>query len=67
MPPWFESGAETAAEDPFLVQRLGEPALQVRAAEALLKEAARAVDAARARLTDGSGSAAAASQVPFAA
>ncbi|MEU9479368.1 SfnB family sulfur acquisition oxidoreductase [Streptomyces sp. NPDC048191] len=52
--PWFESGAETAAEDPLLVQRFGELALQVRTAEALLKEAARAVDAARDHLTDDS-------------
>ncbi|MHC5905038.1 SfnB family sulfur acquisition oxidoreductase [Streptomyces sp. S6] len=52
--PWFESGFETAAEDPLLIQRFGELAIQVRAAEALLKEAARAVDAARAELTDDS-------------
>ncbi|MGW0208800.1 SfnB family sulfur acquisition oxidoreductase [Streptomyces sp. NPDC003233] len=52
--PWFESGSETAAEDPLLIQRFGELALQVRAAEALLKEAARTVDAARDRLTDDS-------------
>ncbi|MGW3288963.1 SfnB family sulfur acquisition oxidoreductase [Streptomyces sp. NPDC001002] len=50
--PWFESGLETAAEDPLLIQRFGELALQVRSAEALLREAARAVDAARADLTD---------------
>ncbi|MEU1516357.1 SfnB family sulfur acquisition oxidoreductase [Streptomyces sp. NPDC005811] len=52
--PWFESEAETAAEDPLLIQRFGELALQVRAAEALLREAARAVDTARAHLTDDS-------------
>jgi SfnB family sulfur acquisition oxidoreductase len=50
--PWFESGFETAAEDPLLVQRFGELAIQVRAAEALLAAAARSVDAARADLTD---------------
>ncbi|MCX4703400.1 SfnB family sulfur acquisition oxidoreductase [Streptomyces sp. NBC_01373] len=50
--PWFESGVETAAEDPLLIQRFGELAIQVRASEALLREAARAVDAARADLTD---------------
>ncbi|MGA5037857.1 SfnB family sulfur acquisition oxidoreductase [Streptomyces capoamus] len=50
--PWFESGAETAADDPLLVQRFGELALQVRTAEALLREAARTVDTARDRLTD---------------
>ncbi|MEV6765504.1 SfnB family sulfur acquisition oxidoreductase [Streptomyces sp. NPDC051105] len=50
--PWFESGAETATEDPLLIQRFGELALQVRTSEALLREGARAVDAAGARLTD---------------
>ncbi|MFF4211393.1 SfnB family sulfur acquisition oxidoreductase [Streptomyces sp. NPDC001796] len=52
--PWFESGAETAVEDPLLIQRFGELALQVRTAEALLREAARAADRARAGLTDDS-------------
>ncbi|MFF4272259.1 SfnB family sulfur acquisition oxidoreductase [Streptomyces sp. NPDC001536] len=52
--PWFESGLETAAEDPLLIQRFGELALQVRASEALLREAARAVEAAQADLTDDS-------------
>jgi SfnB family sulfur acquisition oxidoreductase len=52
--PWFESGAETAADDPLLIQRFGELALQVRASEALLREAARRVDAARADLTEDS-------------
>ncbi|MFE2062595.1 SfnB family sulfur acquisition oxidoreductase [Streptomyces sp. NPDC059467] len=49
--PWFESGVATAAEDPLLIQRFGELALRVRAAEALLREAARQVDAAGAGLT----------------
>ncbi|MYT71881.1 MULTISPECIES: SfnB family sulfur acquisition oxidoreductase [unclassified Streptomyces] len=52
--PWFESGVDTAAEDPLLVQQFGELAVQVRASEALLGDAARAVDAARADLTDDS-------------
>ncbi|WP_371657646.1 SfnB family sulfur acquisition oxidoreductase [Streptomyces sp. NBC_00280] len=52
--PWFESGAETAAADPLLIQRFGELAVQLRASEALLREAARAVDAAGADLTDDS-------------
>ncbi len=50
--PWFESGVETAAEDPLLIQRFGELAVQVRATEALLGVAAREVDAARADLTE---------------
>ncbi|MER6223091.1 SfnB family sulfur acquisition oxidoreductase [Streptomyces sp900105755] len=52
--PWFESGVESAAEDPLLIQRFGELAVQVRASEALLREAARAVDTAGADLTDAS-------------
>ncbi|MBX9364651.1 SfnB family sulfur acquisition oxidoreductase [Streptomyces sp. WAC04114] len=52
--PWFESGLETAAEDPLLIQRFGELDLRVRAAQALLREAARTVDAARDDLTDNS-------------
>lgn len=52
--PWFESGFDTAAEDPLLIQRFGELAIQVRAADALLAAAARSVDAARADLTDDS-------------
>ncbi|WP_328939488.1 SfnB family sulfur acquisition oxidoreductase [Streptomyces tauricus] len=50
--PWFESGVDTAAEDPLLIQRFGELAVQVRATEALLGAAARAVDTARAGLTE---------------
>ncbi|MGF1240679.1 SfnB family sulfur acquisition oxidoreductase [Streptomyces sp. 2-6] len=52
--PWFESGTVSAAEDPLLIQRFGELALRVRAAEALLREAARTVDEAGADLTDDS-------------
>ncbi|WLW57728.1 SfnB family sulfur acquisition oxidoreductase [Streptomyces sp. YU58] len=52
--PWFESGFETAAEDPLLIQRFGELAVETKASEALLREAARSVDAARADLTDDS-------------
>lgn len=50
--PWFESGEETEAEDPLLIQRFGELAIQLRSAEALLAAAARSVDAARDDLTD---------------
>ena len=52
--PWFESGFETAAEDPLLIQRFGELTIRVRTAEALLAEAARTVDTAEAALTDDS-------------
>ncbi|WP_103888694.1 SfnB family sulfur acquisition oxidoreductase [Actinacidiphila yanglinensis] len=50
--PWFESGYETAAEDPLLIQRFGELGLQLRASNALLVAAADAVDAAAADLDD---------------
>ncbi|MEV7005876.1 SfnB family sulfur acquisition oxidoreductase [Streptosporangium sp. NPDC051022] len=56
--PWFESGHETAAEDPLLIQRFGELDIRLRAAEALLATAARAVDAAAERLTDDTAAAA---------
>jgi SfnB family sulfur acquisition oxidoreductase len=52
--PWFESGFDTPAEDPLLIQRFGELAVQVRASEALLGAAARTVDAARDELTEDS-------------
>ncbi|MFE2043011.1 SfnB family sulfur acquisition oxidoreductase [Streptomyces sp. NPDC059477] len=52
--PWFESDADTAAEDPLLIQRFGELDLQLRASQALLAEAGRAVDLAGVRLTDDS-------------
>ncbi|EIV96327.1 SfnB family sulfur acquisition oxidoreductase [Frankia sp. QA3] len=50
--PWFESGAARAADDPLLVQQAGELEIEVRAAEALLREAAAAVDAAELDPTD---------------
>ncbi|MER7127326.1 SfnB family sulfur acquisition oxidoreductase [Streptosporangium saharense] len=50
--PWFESGYESAAEDPLLIQRFGELGIQLRAAEALLATAARTVDLAASGLTD---------------
>jgi SfnB family sulfur acquisition oxidoreductase len=56
--PWFEAGVETAAEDPLTIQRFGELAIQVRAAEALLVQAAREIDLARTDLTDDTAAAA---------
>ncbi|AWS45954.1 SfnB family sulfur acquisition oxidoreductase [Streptosporangium sp. 'caverna'] len=56
--PWFESGLANAADDPLVIQRVGELAVKVRAAEALLDAAGRAIDAARADLTDTSAGAA---------
>ncbi|WP_368861220.1 SfnB family sulfur acquisition oxidoreductase [Frankia sp. AgB32] len=44
--PWFEAGVDRAADDPLLIQQAGELEIDVRAAEALLREAAAAIDAA---------------------
>jgi SfnB family sulfur acquisition oxidoreductase len=44
--PWFEAGVERAADDPLVIHRIGELAVAVRAAEALLADAGRALDAA---------------------
>lgn len=55
---WFESGVESAAEDPLTIQRFGELEITTRAAEALLVEAGRALDTSRAGLTDDSAAAA---------
>ncbi|MGY4987439.1 SfnB family sulfur acquisition oxidoreductase [Streptomyces nigrescens] len=52
--PWCESGLDSAAEDPLLIQRFGELAVRVRAAEALVASAARTVDTAARALTDDS-------------
>ncbi|MGW2328415.1 SfnB family sulfur acquisition oxidoreductase [Streptomyces sp. NPDC001700] len=45
--PWGESGADRASEEPLVIQKFGELALLVRAAEALLDRAGAAIDAAR--------------------
>ncbi|UGU31881.1 SfnB family sulfur acquisition oxidoreductase [Mycolicibacterium smegmatis] len=50
--PHFESKVASVADDPTVVQAAGELAVTVRSAQALLAEAARQVDAARADLTD---------------
>lgn len=44
--PWFEAGVERAADDPLLIQRFGELAVEVRAAEVCLAAAGVAVDRA---------------------
>lgn len=51
--PWFEAGVEKAADDPLLVQRAGELAVTVRAAETLLADAGRQLDAAEAERAAG--------------
>jgi SfnB family sulfur acquisition oxidoreductase len=56
--PHFEAGVPTAAEDPTLATVAGELTVTVRGAQALLAEAARAVDEATASPTDASTAAA---------
>jgi SfnB family sulfur acquisition oxidoreductase len=55
--PWFEAEVERASEDPLLIQRVGELAIGVRAAQALLAEAGRTIDAVQRREVDEAGSA----------
>lgn len=43
--PWFEAGVTRAVDDPLLIQRFGELAVSVEAAEAVLASAGTAVDA----------------------
>jgi SfnB family sulfur acquisition oxidoreductase len=51
--PWFEAGVDQAADDPLLIQRAGELTVTVRAAETLLADAGRQLDAAEARRAAG--------------
>jgi SfnB family sulfur acquisition oxidoreductase len=55
--PWFEADVERASEDPLLIQRVGELAIGVRAAQALLAEAARTIDDVERHGIDDAGSA----------
>jgi SfnB family sulfur acquisition oxidoreductase len=55
--PWFEAGVQRASDDPLLIQRVGELAIGVRAAQALLAEAGRTIDAVQRRGVDEAGSA----------
>ncbi|MCK9877088.1 SfnB family sulfur acquisition oxidoreductase [Frankia sp. Ag45/Mut15] len=50
--PWFESGVAHASDDPLLVQQAGELEIDVRGAQALLREAAVAIDTAELDPTD---------------
>ncbi len=56
--PHFEAGVDSAAGDPTVVQIAGELTVTVRGAQALLVEAARAVDSAAADLDEDSSAAA---------
>jgi SfnB family sulfur acquisition oxidoreductase len=55
--PWFEAEVEHASDDPLLIQRVGELAIGVRAAQALLAEAGRTIDAVQRQGVDEAGSA----------
>jgi SfnB family sulfur acquisition oxidoreductase len=55
--PWFEAEVELACEDPLLIQRVGELAIGVRAAWALLSDAGRTIDEVEAAGVDDAGSA----------
>lgn len=46
--PWIDAKVDRAADDPLLLHHLGDTATQVRAAQALVRRAARFVDAAQA-------------------
>ncbi len=48
--PWGEAGVARAAEEPLVINQFGDLALRVRAARALLRDAAEALDAARAAI-----------------
>lgn len=43
--PWVDAGVERAADDPLAIQQVGDVAVRLRAAEALLHRAGRIVDA----------------------
>ena len=45
--PWIDAGVDSAAQDPLLLQEVGNVHLRLRAAKALLTRAARFVDAAQ--------------------
>ncbi|MBD2840331.1 acyl-CoA dehydrogenase family protein [Pseudomonas sp. JM0905a] len=42
--PWVESGVENASEEPHIIRQIGEYAVALRAAESLLRDAARVFD-----------------------
>lgn len=44
--PWVDSGLDKASDDPYTIQAVGDLSLRLHAAQALLKEAGYAIDAA---------------------
>ncbi|PSR58481.1 SfnB family sulfur acquisition oxidoreductase [Nocardia sp. MDA0666] len=51
--PWFEAGVDRASEDPLVIQRIGELAVTVAAAEATFEVAGRTVDRVVAQTNNG--------------
>lgn len=49
--PWIDSQVETANQDPLTIYELGRIAVDVRASEVLLKQAAQSIDAAKIETT----------------
>ena len=49
--PWIDSNVESAAEDPLTIYEIGRVATDIRASEALLKQAAHSIDAAKLQTT----------------
>ncbi|MBU3848276.1 MAG: SfnB family sulfur acquisition oxidoreductase [Candidatus Acinetobacter avistercoris] len=45
--PWIDSGVETASKDPLTLSELGRVAVDVKASELLLKQAAQSIDQAK--------------------
>ena len=52
--PWIDAGVERASDDPLLIRQVGDLAVQLRGAWALLRRAGRIVDAAQREMTENS-------------
>lgn len=50
--PWMDSGAERAADDPLTIAKVGQIAIRLEAASALIERAGRKVDAAQIETTE---------------
>jgi alkylation response protein AidB-like acyl-CoA dehydrogenase len=50
--PWMDSGVESAAQDPLTISKVGEIAIRIEAAAALLDSAGRKVDTAQLSTTE---------------
>ena len=50
--PWIDSGQERASDDPFTIRDVGDLAIRLHAAEALLERAGRGIDTIREAPTD---------------